>query len=60
MGARERLNHLIKINRQMRKAKQYNYNNQYTHPALLNDWDDLSRDEQSKRLYRWKILINKK
>jgi hypothetical protein len=59
MASKQTLLHTIKVNRRMRKSKQYNYN-QLTHPALLNDWDSLTRDEQSYRLYRWKIKIKQK
>ena len=59
MAARERLNHLIKVNRQIRKAKEYKKKS-LIHPALLNDWDDLSRDEQSNKLYKWTIATRKK
>lgn len=58
MGARERLNQAIKINRQDRKAKEYKRKS-IIHPALLPDWDDLTRDEQSDKLFKWTILTRK-
>ena len=39
--------------------KQIEFSNKYTHPALLDDWDSLTRDEQSNLLYKWKILIKR-
>ena len=59
MGARERLNQAIKVNRRMRKAEEYKKKS-LIHPALLSDWDDLSRDEQSNKLFKWTILTRKK
>ena len=58
MGSKTTLLHTIKVNRQIRKAKEYN--NKYTHPALLDDWDSLTRDERSNRLFKWKVLIKRK
>lgn len=58
MGSKTTLLHTIKVNKRIRKSREYNYK-QLTHPALLNDWDGLSRDEQSYRLYRWKIEMKK-
>jgi hypothetical protein len=59
MGARERFNQAIKVNRRMRKAEEYKKKS-LIHPALLPDWDDLSRDEQSDKLLKWTILTRKK
>ena len=42
----------------MRKAEEYKKKS-LIHPALLPDWDDLSRDEQSDKLLKWTILTRK-
>ncbi len=39
--------------------KQIEFSNKCTHPALLDDWDSLTRDEQSNLLFKWKILIKR-
>tara|TARA_R100001163_G_C5026342_1_gene167771 strand:+ start:759 stop:935 length:177 start_codon:yes stop_codon:yes gene_type:complete len=57
MGSKTTLLHTIKVNRQMRK--QIEFSNKCTHPALLDDWDSLTRDEQSNLLFKWKILIKR-
>ena len=41
------------------KAEEYKKKS-LIHPALLPDWDDLSRDEQSDKLLKWTILTRKK
>jgi len=51
MSAKETLNHNIKRKRQLRKIN---------HPAMAKDWETISREEQKKRFYYWKININLK
>tara|TARA_X000001382_G_scaffold103780_1_gene78726 strand:+ start:94 stop:243 length:150 start_codon:yes stop_codon:yes gene_type:complete len=40
-----------------RKHNEKKISKSITHPALLPGWDELSRDQQSEKLFKWKILI---
>ncbi len=55
--SKSNLLHLIKTNRMFRKHNEKKISKSITHPALLPGWDELSRDQQSEKLFKWKILI---
>ena len=60
MASKETLLHTIKVNRRVRKMNESKPLSNPIHPALVDGWDQLTRDQQSDKLLRWKIQVKQR